>query len=97
MFRNFLDLMVLRLVQQEPLWGYKIIKYAMEKHGISIRHGALYPLLNNLEREGYLKSRKEAMNGRVRKIYEITSKGMKIVNTYNDYLKEQIEEAGIKT
>lgn len=89
-FRNLLDIMVLKLVQADPMWGYKMIKIVEEKYGIKLRHGALYPLLNNLERRGFLRSRKETKRGRVRKVYEITSKGIQLVDAYNEFLREQI-------
>ena len=72
------------------MWGYKMIKIVEEKYGIKLRHGALYPLLNNLERKGFLRSKKETKRGRVRKIYEITSKGIQFVDAYNEFVREQI-------
>lgn len=89
-FRNLLDIMVLKLVRADPMWGYKMIKIVEEKYEIKLRHGALYPLLNNLERKGFLRSKKETKKGRVRKIYEITSKGIQLVDAYNEFLREQI-------
>lgn len=89
-FRNLLDIMVLKLVRADPMWGYKMIKIVEEKYGIKLRHGALYPLLNNLERKGFLRSKKETKKGRVRKIYEITSKGIQLIDAYNEFLREQI-------
>ncbi|TET56015.1 PadR family transcriptional regulator [Candidatus Bathyarchaeota archaeon] len=89
-FRNLLDIMVLKLVRADPMWGYKMIKIVEEKYGIKLRHGALYPLLNNLERKGFLRSKKETKRGRVRKIYEITSKGIQLMDAYNEFLREQI-------
>lgn len=89
-FRNLLDIMVLRLLRRDPMWGYKMIKIVEEKYGIKLRHGALYPLLNNLERKGFLRSKKETKRGRVRKIYEITSKGIQFVDAYNEFVREQI-------
>ncbi len=96
MFRNFLDLMVLRLVKAEPLWGYKIIRDVEEEYGVTLRHGALYPLLNNLEKKGLMRSKKEARKGRVRKVYEITSKGIQLVDAYNEFLKEQMQKQDVK-
>ena len=61
-----------------------------EKYGIKLRHGALYPLLNNLERKGFLRSKKETKRGRVRKIYEITSKGIQLVDAFDEFMREQI-------
>jgi len=95
-FRNFLDIMILKLVQWEPMWGYKIIKHVEEDYGIKLRHGALYPLLNNLEKKGVLRSRKEAKGGRVRKVYEITSKGIQIIDAYNEFLQNQMEKQNTK-
>jgi len=86
-FRNFLDLMVLKLVRVEPMWGYKIIKHVENLYGIKLRHGALYPLLNRLEKNGSLRSIKEVKRGRVRKIYEITSKGIQIMEAYSEFLQ----------
>ena len=91
-FRNFLDVMVLRLIRKEPMWGYKIIKFIEDTYGLVLRHGALYPLLNSLEKKGLLRSKKEAKNGRIRKVYEITSKGIQLVDAYNNFLQNQVEK-----
>ena len=92
MFRNFLDLMVLKLLREEPMWGYKIIKCVDEVYGVKLRHGALYPLLNNLEQKDFLRSHKNVEKGRVRKIYEITSRGIQLVDSYIEFLKGQLTE-----
>jgi PadR family transcriptional regulator, regulatory protein PadR len=94
--RNFLDILILRLIQTEPMWGYRIIKKTKRLFGIKLRHGALYPLLNSLEANSYLKSKKMTEGGRVRKIYEITSKGIQLVDAYHQLLKEQLEGQDIK-
>jgi DNA-binding PadR family transcriptional regulator len=57
--RNFLDIHILRLIQKEPMWGYKIIKETEKLLSVKLRHGAVYPLLNSLEARGFLRSRKE--------------------------------------
>jgi PadR family transcriptional regulator PadR len=94
--RNFLDILILRLIQAEPMWGYKIIKKTKRLFGIKIRHGALYPLLNSLEVEGYTRSKKITKGGRVRKVYQITPKGTQLVDAYHDLLKQQLEGLDIK-
>jgi PadR family transcriptional regulator PadR len=96
MTRNFLDILILRLVQTEPMWGYKVIKKTEGLFGIKIRHGALYPLLNSLEAKGYVRSKKTTKGGRVRKVYEITSKGTQLVDAYYDFLREQLQRLDIK-
>jgi PadR family transcriptional regulator PadR len=94
--RNFLDILILRLIQTEPMWGYKIIKKTEKLFGIKLRHGALYPLLNSLERKKYVKSTKITKGGRVRKVYEITPNGTQLVDAYRNFLKQQLEGLDIK-
>ena len=94
--RNFLDILILRLIREEPMWGYRIIKKTERLFGIKLRHGALYPLLNSLEANSYVKSKKTTKGGRVRKVYDITPKGIQLVDTYYDFLKEQLEKLDIK-
>ena len=91
--RDFLDILVLRLILAEPMWGYKIFKKTEKLFGIKLRHGALYPLLNALEDGSYIKSKKITKGGRVRKVYEITIKGCGLVDAYYDCLKDQLEKS----
>jgi DNA-binding PadR family transcriptional regulator len=78
------------------MWGYKIIKKTESLFEVKLRHGALYPLLNSLEEEGYAKSKKITKKGRVRKIYRITPKGKRLVKAYHQFLKEQLKGLDIK-
>jgi DNA-binding PadR family transcriptional regulator len=93
--KNLLDIQILRLIQTQPMWGYKIKKEAETKFGVRLRHGALYPLLNALEQESFLTSQKQQQGGRTRKVYSITKKGNQYVETYDDVLKEQIRKQDI--
>ena len=77
------------------MWGYKIIKKTEKLFGIKLRHGALYPLLNTLETEGYVKSEKTTKRGRVRKVYKITQKGTELIGAYHEVLKDQLEKLDI--
>jgi DNA-binding PadR family transcriptional regulator len=94
--RNLLDIQMLRLIQTQPMWGYMIKKQAETKFGVKLRHGALYPLLNALERESFLTSQKQQQGGRTRKVYTITRKGEEYVKTYNAILEEQIHRRDLE-
>lgn len=94
--RVFLDVLVLKLVQIEPMWGYRIIKETEKMFGVKLRHSALYPLLHSLEVKGFLRSRREVKKGRVRKVYDITSKGIQFIDFYHDFLKEQFQTLKLK-
>jgi DNA-binding PadR family transcriptional regulator len=89
--RNLTDIMILRLIRTQPTWGYKIIKVMKTNFEIQLGHGVLYPLLNSLEKGGFLQSRREEHGGRIRKIYEITPKRTQLVNAYDEVLKEQLQ------
>jgi DNA-binding PadR family transcriptional regulator len=47
-------------------------------------------MLNQLEKKGFVKSRRELKKGRVRKIYEITKQGKQLLHAYYDSLREQL-------
>lgn len=96
MTRNLLDIQILRLIQAQPMWGYKIKKVVEALFGVTLRHSALYPLLNRLEAEGFLTSEKQKQGGRTRKVYTITRKGKQYVHAYSGILKEQIVGSDIK-
>ena len=96
MTRSLLDIQILRLIQAEPMWGYKIKKVVEALFGVKLRHGALYPLLNKLEQKGFLTSEKQKQGGRTRKVYTITRKGKQYIEAYAGILKEQIEGSDIK-
>ena len=89
--RNLLDIQLLRLVQAQPLWGYRIKKKVETDFQVKLRHGALYPMLNNLEKRGFLTSEKQQQGGRARKVYTITKNGRKFLQAYYNILKEQLE------
>lgn len=88
--RNLTDIMILRLISAHPTWGYNMIKTVESAYQIKLGHGRLYPLLNTLEKGGYIQSTKEKHEGRIRKTYQITPKGNHIIKVYNEILKQQI-------
>ena len=94
--RNLLDIQILRLIQTQPMWGYRIKKQAEIKFGVKLRHGALYPLLNTLERESFLTSQSQRQGGRTRKVYTITHKGQQYLEAYSNILKEQLQRQDLK-
>jgi PadR family transcriptional regulator, regulatory protein PadR len=89
--RNLLDIQLLRIIQTQPTWGYKIKKQVEADFNIKIRHGALYPALNTLEQRGFLESKKQRKDGRIRKVYTITEKGKIYLKTYYSVLQGKLE------
>ncbi len=89
--RNLLDIQLLRIIQAEPIWGYKIKKQVESDFNIKLRHGALYPTLNSLEDKGFVESKMMQKDGRARKVYTITADGKTYLETYYSVLQGQLD------
>lgn len=72
-------MLVLSVLETEDLYGYMIIKKIAEKseNVFNFKEGTLYPILHNFESNGYVKSYWVEAEGRKRKYYKITQKGLK--------------------
>jgi DNA-binding PadR family transcriptional regulator len=89
--RSQLHIQLLRFVQAQPTWGYKIKKQVEADFDIKLRHGALYPALNFLEKKGFLVSEIQQKDGRPRKVYTITESGKEYLESYYSILRQQLE------
>jgi DNA-binding PadR family transcriptional regulator len=88
--RSFLDILLLQLIKAGPTWGYEIIKKTEIQYQVKLRHGALYPMLKELESKGLVTSRRELQKGRARKIYEITKDGNQHLEAYYNFMKQHL-------
>lgn len=72
-------MLVLSVLEKEELYGYMIIKRISERseNVFNFKEGTLYPILHNFEANGYVKSYTVQTEGRMRKYYKITKKGLK--------------------
>lgn len=74
------EMIVLKLLLEEDLYGYMMIKRLEEKSKniFNLKEGTLYPILHNLEKEQFIESYwDESISARKRKYYKITNKGKK--------------------
>ncbi|MEM0312956.1 MAG: PadR family transcriptional regulator [Candidatus Bathyarchaeia archaeon] len=92
--KNLLDVQVLKILDKEPMWGYKIKRFIEETSGLKIRHGTLYPLLDWLEQEGFIESHEQTHGRRKRRIYSLTNRGRSFLEDYRGIIKEQIFDDG---
>lgn len=88
--KNLLDIQLLRIVQSQPTWGYRIKKQVESDFNLKLRHGALYPALNGLEEKGLLVSTRERKDGRSRKVYTITADGKIYLQTFYSIMQGQM-------
>lgn len=81
MKKGLLDLLVLKLLDSEPKYGYQLISELKEKSGgiFLLKEGTLYPILYRLEEEGLVASQWSEAKGKQlpRKYYVITEEGAK--------------------
>ena len=72
--RGLLDICVLAAIKNKDSYGYQIIKDM--KPYVEISESTLYPILRRLEASELLTVRSAEHNGRLRKYYGITEKGL---------------------
>lgn len=70
-----LELAVLGLLKERPMYGYELRKQLDERLGRAFSFGTLYPTLNRLAREGAIEVEVASGGLRPRKAYRITAKG----------------------
>src|SRR4030043_492917 len=93
--KNLTETVKKEIVQRITRNLLDIKKQVEAKFSVTLRHGALYPLLNSLEQEGFLTSQRQQQGGRTRKVYTMTHKGEEYVKAYEGILKEQIQKHDI--
>ncbi len=73
------ELMILRLLQQRAMYGYELVQAIRVQTGdvVSLGEGAVYTVLHALERDGALRSRRKAVQGRSRVYYSLTARGLR--------------------
>ena len=74
--------LLLCLIAQKPMYGYRIIKDLDRRSQgyFKFKEGTLYPALHRLERAGLILGRWQVLpSGQQRKYYHITDKGLSIL------------------
>ena len=77
-----LDAIVLAVVSREPegTYGYKITQEV--RQAIDLSESTLYPVLRRLQKDGCLEVYDMQFDGRNRRYYKVTEKGMAQLNLY---------------
>lgn len=75
--RGALDVCVLAVLERGESYGYQLVKDVSQY--IEITESTLYPILKRLEQGMMLTVFSQEHNGRLRKYYKITDKGIKRV------------------
>ncbi|MCX6013850.1 MAG: helix-turn-helix transcriptional regulator [Chloroflexi bacterium] len=81
LMKGSIDYLLLYLVGQKPTYGYQLIKELEIKSAgyFKFKEGTLYPALHRMETGKLIISSWQSSNGRQRKYYSITEKGLKLL------------------
>ncbi|MHA3045903.1 PadR family transcriptional regulator [Riemerella anatipestifer] len=93
LYKGTLQNIILKLLAKEvKMYGYQITQYTKEltKGHLEMTEGALYPILHKLESDGIIKSEIQKINGRDRKYYFLTEKGIQLQQKEENEMKNFI-------
>lgn len=87
LLKGTLEGCVLLVISQQEVYGYELVTKLQQLGFFDLGAGTVYPLLQKLERQGYLKSQLRASSeGPKRKYYHLTTSGqMQIKNFITDW------------
>lgn len=80
LIKGSIDSLLLCLIVQQPMYGYRIIKELERKSQgyFKFKEGTLYPALHRLEKTGLIRGEWQKLpSGRQRRYYYITEKGLR--------------------
>jgi len=80
LMKGLLDLIILQFLSTQPMHGYQVITKIRKNFGVYFGPSTIYPLLNTLEKKGFVKSEWNMNCDRPRKIYSLTSNGQNRLN-----------------
>lgn len=83
---------ILHHAGEQPLHGQWML-LELRRHGYDISPGTLYPLLQRMERLGWLKGKTDPEGGkRARKDYRLTPAGRKVLGSVREQVRELYRE-----
>ncbi len=80
LMKGLLDLIILQFLSTQPMHGYQVITKIRKSFGVYFGPSTVYPLLNTLEKKGFVNSAWNMNSDRPRKIYSLTNNGQNILS-----------------
>jgi len=90
-FLGIIKIHILYHASKNPVYGAELSE-ELEHHGYQVSPGTLYPVLHGLEKEGLLTSRKTAVEGKIRRYYQATQKGIEALQEARSRVRELVRE-----
>jgi len=94
---SFWKVHILHHAGEAPVHGQWVLT-ELRRHGYDISPGTLYPLLNRMERLGWLRGRSDPGGGRrARRDYRLTGEGRKVLGRIREQIVELHREVVAET
>lgn len=74
-FLAFIQVHILHHAKADPIYGAWMIE-ELKHHGYDVSAGTMYPIFHNMEKDELLTVSKKNVDGKIRKYYHITEKGI---------------------
>lgn len=84
LLRGHLDRLLLAALERESGHGYELARRLSEMSGgeLTVPEGSIYPALHRLERAGFISSTWARLDGRRRRVYELSEAGRKQLGSW---------------
>ncbi|MCW4005637.1 MAG: PadR family transcriptional regulator [Candidatus Bathyarchaeota archaeon] len=97
LMKGLLDIIILEILNNEPMHGYQIISSIRKDFGICFGPSSIYPMLNNLEKKGYIQSEWNTTKERPRKTYQLTTEGQNVLYLAEVSLNQLCKKLAMQT
>ena len=91
LYSSLIWLHLLHHAAGEGVFGLGMIE-ELDRHGYKLSPGTLYPMLHRLEEQGFLRSRRESVGGKIRRVYRATPAGRKALTAAKSKIRELFGE-----
>jgi PadR family transcriptional regulator, regulatory protein PadR len=91
LYSGLVRLHVLYHAAAGPIFGLGMMQ-ELRHHGYRVGPGTLYPMLHRMEKKGYLRSKKKVVQGKMRRVYVITTLGRVELPEAKEKVRELYEE-----
>ncbi|MCC2251368.1 PadR family transcriptional regulator [Virgibacillus sp. AGTR] len=78
LFLGFIHIHILHHAKEEPIYGSWMLE-ELHEHGYEMSAGTLYPILHRMEKDGLLNKSEVNVEGKIRKYYRATDKGVEVL------------------
>ncbi|MGM0941937.1 MAG: PadR family transcriptional regulator [Bacillota bacterium] len=78
LFLGFIHIHILHHAKEEPIYGAWMLE-ELHEHGYEMSAGTLYPILHRMEKDGLLNKSEVNVEGKIRKYYRATDKGVEVL------------------